>query len=630
MQRQTCRKIKSQFLVWRIGALPGMVIVGLIIIARVAGLMQSLEWLAFDNFLRKRSSESIDEKILIVEINEKDIRSVGKYPIPDKQIAALIRKLQSYNPRVIGLDIYRDLPVEPGNTELKKTFQDVKNLIAIEKVLPEKINPPPGLSSEQVCFADQVTDSDGKLRRTLLATPTPEGYKLSLSICLAQAYLAAMDIGLENGIRDENAMRFGDTEIPRFISNSGGYVRADDGGVQVLLNYRSSKNPFRVVSFNQIQSGKFKPEWVRDKIIIIGVTAPSVKDFITTAAIKSSEPSQGRVYGVKIQAHAVSQIISGVLEGRPFINTWSDSWEYLWILGWGILGIAFARLSKSPLKNFTAIGVASSALIITCYLLLLIWGWWIPLVPSLLVFTLNGVGLTALYQYDEALRSRIKSRQTLIERTFETIHNGPLQTLAKALKLVRDKKEVQPQYLISELENELEQLNKELRGIYEFLQQEPISQDRSLYLGNSLIIDLKDPLHEILYQIYSYTLERDFPYFQDLRIKIRTFEPIDDKQLSIEQKRGICRFLEEALINVGKHAIGLTRLEVACKKNEGWYILSIVDDGLGINSSTVGRGTQQFRNIAHQLKGRFRRSSVFPRGTLCELRWTATKFGIWN
>ena len=33
----------------------------------------------------------------------------------------------------------------------------------------------------------------------------------------------------------------------------------------------------------------------------------------------------------------------------------------------------------------------------------------------------------------------LKLSQAIIERTFETIHNGPLQSLAKVLKLVRDK-----------------------------------------------------------------------------------------------------------------------------------------------------------------------------------------------
>jgi len=284
------------------------------------------------------------------------------------------------------------------------------------------------------------------------------------------------------------------------------------------------------------------------------------------------------------------------------------------------LGIYFARLTKYPLQNLLAVGITSMILIGGSYLLLLIWGWWVPVIPAMLVLTLNGVGLTALFQHDQSLRSKINARQTIIERTFETIHNGPLQTLAKALKRVRDR-DLPPDELLTELEKELEKLNYELRGIYEFLQREPLNQDSSLYLGNGIELNLQNPIHEVLYQVYTHTLERDFPCFKTLKVTVRTFEPLEDRHLSIEQKQGVCRFLEEALCNVGKYATGLTRLEVICKNNNGWYTLSIIDDGLGIKSFKEGQGTRQFRSIARQLKGKFRRSPVSPKGTLCELSW---------
>ncbi len=628
MQSEFWRKLKEELAIWRVGALPGMVVIVLVMIARITGSMQSLEWLAFDNFLRLRPAEPLDERILIVGINEEDIRSVKKYPIPDQEIASLLKKIHSFSPKVIGIDIFRDLPVGSGHNELVSAFQDIKNLIAIEKVLPEQIAPPPALPPERVCFADQITDSDGNFRRSLLATPTPQGYKLSLSLCLAEAYLANQGFSLENGIRDRDAMRFGDTELPRFFPNSGGYVRTDAGGVQVLLNFRSGKERFRFISLNDIKTDNFQPEWIRDRIVIIGMSAPSVKDFLTTAAVTSTKPASGRLYGVEVQAHAISQIISAVLNSRPLLTSWADGWEYLWILGWGILGIIFARLTNSPFRNLLAVAITSTILTLASYLLLLYGGWWVPFVPALLVLAFNGVGMTALYQYDQALRSRIEARQAVIERTFETIHNGPLQTLAKSLKRVREQ-DLPEKELIPELEKELEKLNYELRGIYEYLQREPLTQDRSLYLGNSLSLSLQDPIHEVLYQVYIHTLEREFPCFKSLKVKIVTFDPIDDRHLSFEQKRGLCRFLEEALCNVGKHATGLTRLEINFSKNEGWYILKIVDDGLGSISSHEGRGTQQFRNLARQLKGKFTRSSLSPRGTLCELSWPVAKYYFW-
>ncbi|KOP27427.1 histidine kinase [Hapalosiphon sp. MRB220] len=622
------RIIKEQIIIWRVGLLPGIIVILLVITTRLSGYMQSLEWLAFDNFLRIRPAEAIDERIIIVGINEKDIHSIGTYPIPDKEIAALLRKLNSLAPRVIGLDIVKDLPVEPGHAELISTYRDIKNLVAIEKVLPEIFSPPPTLSPEQVGFADQIIDADGKLRRSLLATPTNKEYKFSLSVCLAKIYLAKKAYTLENGIRDPETMRFGNIELPRFLPNSGGYIRTDAGGLQILLNFRSGSKRFRILSLNDIKNGKYQPQWIRDRIVIIGITAPSVKDFITTSAVTSIQPAEGRIYGVELQAHASSAIISAVLDSRPLLHTWTDYWEYAWIISWGILGIAFARVTKSPWRNLVTIVIASTILTVVSYLLLLFWGLWVPLIPAILVLNLNGFAMTALYQYDQALRSRIEARQALIERTFETIHNGPLQTLAKALKRIREQ-DLSSVELLPILEKDLEKLNYELRGLYEFLQREPLTQDRSLYLGKGLLLNLQDPIHTVLYQVYDHTLQREFSYFNTLRIKIVTFDPIDDYHLSIDQKRGLCRFLEEALCNVGKHATGVTRLEVSCTQNERWYTLKIIDDGLGSISSKEGRGTQQFRILAKQLRGKFTRSPLSPRGTLCELSWPIPKLGFW-
>jgi len=628
MKPELWKTIKEEIAIWRVGALPGIAVIGLVMLVRLTGLMQSLEWLAFDSFLRLRPYEPTEERIVLVGIDEDDITTHTNFSLSDQDLAQLLLRLQTYKPRAIGLDIYRDLPVNPGYSELVTVFQNFKNIIGIEKVLPDEIAPPPALPPEQLGFADQIIDDDGKLRRSLLATPTNQGYKLSLSLRLATIYLAHHGIGIENGIRDRAAIRFGQTEIPRFFPNSGGYVRTDAGGVQTLLNFRSGRTRFRILSLYDLTTEKFNPDWIRDRIVIIGVTSPSRKDFIPTSAIESIESAPGRVYGVEIQAHAVSQIINAVLNSRPLLNTWHDGWEYTWILAWGLVGIAIARLTKSPLISLLAVGIASVILLGFCYLLL-IWGWWVPLIPALFVLGLNGMEITALYQYDKALRSGIKTRQAIIERTFAEIHNGPLQSLAKVLKLVRDQDEPMNNSLL-EIEKELEKLNHELRGIYEFLQREPIDQETSLYLGKSLVLNLQDPLHEILYQVYNSTLEREFPCFKTIKVKIRNFEPINERALNIEQKRGLCRFLEEALCNVGKHATGVTRLEVTCSSSEGWYTLSIIDDGLGVNSSREGRGTQQFRNLARQFKGKFRRVPLSPRGTLCELSWPMPKFYFWQ
>jgi CHASE2 domain-containing sensor protein/two-component sensor histidine kinase len=618
MQQEIWRKIKHEITIWRTGALPGLVVIVLIILARLSGSLQLLEWLSFDYFLSLRSAEPLDERIVIVGINEADIQSVGTYPIPDQEIAALIKKLKNYNPRVIGLDIVRNIPIEPGNTELIKIFKESKNIIGIEKVLPpDTIAPPPALRTEQVGFSDVIADRDGKYRRQLLGTHTDAGYKFSFGLRIAQAYLSGEGITLENGIYDYHAMRFGSTEIPRFLPNSGGYVNEDTGGVKVLLNFRSGKERFRTLSLDEIKTGKFNSQWINNRIVIIGITTPSAPDFINTSAIAGSK-LHGQIYGAEFHAHNVSQIISAVLDGRPLLKTWSDDWEYIWILGWGFVAISLGWLTQSAWKNLLAAGIASLWVVGIGYYVLLCWGWWIPVAPVLLILAINGVGLSAFafYQYDRSLKAQISIRQRAMELAFTEIHNGPLQTLAVLLR------DTQDQDLPKEkLNSRLKALNIEIREIGEYLTRETLNQEESLRLVSGLKIDLKRPIHDLFYDIYSSTIERKLPYFETLKAKIRSFEPIEEQHLSIEQKRELCRFLEEAICNVGKHAEGVTRLSATGTKKDGWYSLKIKDNGPGMRSLSESNGTKQSKNLAKQLGGFFSRESLSPKGTLCELTW---------
>lgn len=609
------KTIRNGIAAWRHVALPGAIIIGLVTAARLTGMLQWLEWKAFDQGLRLRPAEAVDERILIVGINEADIQRAGTYPIPDGTIADLLKKLQAAQPAAIGLDVVRDLPVQPGHAALVEAFQNPR-VIAVEKVLPMTVKPPPTLPPEQIGFADALPDADGALRRSLLGTSDlQDDWHYSLTLRLAETYLAIKHIALENGSRDPDAMRFGAVELTRFQPNFGGYVRTDAGGIQVLLNFRSGRNPFRVVSLQAVQSGNVDPAWIRNRIVLIGITAPSVKDVVNVSAIDSNSPAQ--IYGVEAQAHAVSQIISAVLDQRPLLNAWADGWEYAWIVGWGILGICLGRVVRAPLWLMLGVAIACIALISISYGLLLL-GWWIPMVPALLVLLLNGAGLTAFYRYDQDLRSRLQDRQRVIDYTFSTIHNGPLQTLAGVMRQMQSQEMSSSQILVK-----LQQLNRELRSVYDSVRQDALVQSHQFYLSYEHELNLEEPLHQVLHEVYSSVMERDLPCFQALKVQLVTFEALDERYLSVEQKRALCRFLEEALCNVGKHAVNATRLEVRCGCSQGRNSIQVMDNGSGSNPSLPdGMGTQQAKRLAQQLRGRFVREKRSTGGTLCELSWS--------
>lgn len=627
------KKIRQYIKLWREVALPGLSVVGLVMLVRFMGLLQSQEWLAFDRLLRLRPTEAVDPRIVIVGINEDDINYVESFPIPDRQLAKLINILQAYQPRVIGFDIFKTQNRNLERTQLASVFRESANLIGVEVALNQSetfnVKPPSGLPPERVGFADLIVDADGKLRRSILASKTHDGeLKYSLPLRLAQAYLQEEGIAFHHGSRSYDSIQFGSTELPRFLPNWGGYVRADANGNQVLLNFRSHRQPFRTLSLRDVLTREFDPNWIRDRVVIIGMTAASVKDNFITSAVKGtlytdalgiqhSSNQYQWIYGVEVHAHATSQIISTVLDGRPLLRVWSDIWEYLWILGWGLLGLILGLVLRSPWKTFSSLGLASVLLVGICYVFLL-WGWWIPLVPTLLA--LAGAGLTASF-FDRDLRTLLEQRSLTLQRSFEAIHNGPLQTLAVMLRSLGEE-----EVSTEKLRSQLQELNQELRSIPDSLSQEMLTRDESLCLEGNIVLDLQTPIAELLYQVYDITLRRHFQGFTTILSFIPpNFEPLAESHFSTAQKRCLCLFLQEALCNVGKHAKGATRLDVICTRESLWYCLKIIDNGAEViyeSNDTGGRGgTKQAHEIARQLRGKFQRFSHSPQGTVCELTW---------
>lgn len=224
---------------WRSVLITTPSVAGIVILLRLAGLMQPWEWAAFDQYMRLRPQEASDDRIVIVGINLADIKKIRQPIVPDGVYAQLLQKLKARKPRAIGLDIYRDLPVEPGHEELVKVFASTPNLIGIQRVVGdnqrEPIDPPPVLKNKgQVGANDLILDADKKVRRGLLYLTDKNGETVySFALYLALLYLDAEGIAPEIVGQTKN-WRLGKTRFIPFAANDGGYVRADDRGYSTL------------------------------------------------------------------------------------------------------------------------------------------------------------------------------------------------------------------------------------------------------------------------------------------------------------------------------------------------------------------------------------------------------------
>ncbi|WP_263983684.1 CHASE2 domain-containing protein [Nostoc flagelliforme] len=200
------------------------------------------------------------------------------------------------------------------------------------------------------------------------------------------------------------------------------------------MNFRNSNQPFNIVSLRDILNGQVDAELLRDRIVLVGNRNMSAGDIFYTSTLSNLNLS-GQIYGIDYHAHVISQILSSVIDRRTMLHSWGEFGEYTWIFVWGFLSIIIGRLTQSAQANLLTVSVAAFCLFSCGYIVLWVWGVWIPVAPSFLILAVNGVGLSAFYQHDKFLRLQINERQNTIQNTFTVIHNGPLQTLAYGLKL---------------------------------------------------------------------------------------------------------------------------------------------------------------------------------------------------
>ena len=174
--------------------------------------------------------------------------------------------------------------------------------------------------------------------------------------------------------------------------NAGGYQNEDVGDYQILINYRSRTAPSEQVSLMDVLEEKVDPELIRDRVVIIGYTAPSTQDVLLTPYSAGLEEGQ-LMPGVIVHGQVVSQILSSALDKRPLIWYWSQGVEFLWIWGWSLIGgILTWRQIKQVWFVIIAEGVAFILLVGICYGTLVLAGW-IPLIPSAMALVLTAFGV---------------------------------------------------------------------------------------------------------------------------------------------------------------------------------------------------------------------------------------------
>ncbi|MBW4478759.1 MAG: CHASE2 domain-containing protein [Tolypothrix brevis GSE-NOS-MK-07-07A] len=359
------------------------------------GMLEPIELKLFDQMIQMRGNPGLDPRILVVGVTEKDLEKLQKWPLSGEILDKLFTKLEGYQPRVIGLDIFRDLRVEPGHDKLLKHLQNSDRIISVCKH-SDSVNsptpPPAGTQIEQVGFSDVVADTDDIIRRNLLLVQ-PESTSActtpySLGLQLALRYLG----NIQPKFSANKELQINNTIFKPLQRNSGGYEKVDTNGFQILLNYRSV-NPVKLVSVSEVLGNQVEPALIKDKIVLIGSTAPSLKDIFNTP-YSASQQENPKMAGVVVQAQMVSQILSAVLNKQALFWFFPEWGEVVWIWVWSLGGGIIAWRIQHPLSLTLGTVVILTLLLGVNYIIFTQAGW-IPVVsPALGLIIATGSVVT--------------------------------------------------------------------------------------------------------------------------------------------------------------------------------------------------------------------------------------------
>jgi CHASE2 domain-containing sensor protein/predicted Ser/Thr protein kinase len=390
--------------------LSSMAIAFLVIGIRYLGWLQPMELMAFDRLMQLRPLESPDSRIVLITVDEADIQYQSqqnmslRWSLADEALAQLLAKIKPYQPRTIGIDIYRDFAVESDYPNLAQELQTSDRLYAVCKVpAPQDGNlggtpPPPEVPLSRLGFSDFVADSGDVIRRQLIHLTPPAASdcktEYAFSLQLALDYLNRN--GIESQITPAGHLQIGTSTFKPITKHSGGYQGIDAAGYQILLNYRSLKSVQNIapqISLKDILSDRYSAQLqnlIKDRLIIIGVIASSSSDDWQTPYSRQSSLVQKQIPGVYIQAQMIGQILSTAIDHRPLIWWWSNFWSTIWIGGWGLLGGILGWYLRPPLLLGSAIALAQLILFLSCWLIFLQAGW-IPLIPAGLSLLLTAI-----------------------------------------------------------------------------------------------------------------------------------------------------------------------------------------------------------------------------------------------
>ncbi len=360
-------------------------------------LLEGLNHSIYDSYLSSSKDLKPSPIPIIVDINEESLKKYGQWPWPRYRIALLLEKIHLLGATSVGIDIIFSEPDQSSPHNIQEQLQQQlgfslnftglpSELMDYDKILanilkggpfvlaydlrfdpktpPTSVTAPPlnivlsktahaapeatylhtatsSIDNLEIFnkaitasgFINSAPDSDGVIRRSPLLIRVGNNYYPSLALAVLMQSMEVNHLGLK--LRYGGAdLRLGDTSVPL------------DGKSNLLIKFKGKGRTFRYISAVDILEDKLTANELQEKIVLLGTSAPSLKDI-------SNTPFDAYCPSVEIFANIIDNILSKDFLTQP---DWVFNAELTLAIGVGILSTLFLYWSN-PLGSIAVLGI---------------------------------------------------------------------------------------------------------------------------------------------------------------------------------------------------------------------------------------------------------------------------------
>ena len=334
------------------------------------GVLDATEQFAYDQRLRWTTANSVDDRIVIIDIDESSLAVEGRWPWSRDKLAHLIDQLfDNYGVAMVGFDVVfpeRDessglkILQELASTDFSDDPKFKSKVVQLEPSLnydrifadslqdrtivlgyyfnddadqtagaiPEPIFQAGSFTGRNILFTtargfganlpelqsaarnaghfNPQIDSDGKVRSIPMLYEFDGAYYESLSLAVARLYLGVDSV--EPGFAE--ATKTGSNNSGLEWLQVGSRKVPVDKHVRSLVPYRGKRGSFPYISATDVLSGVADADALIGRIILVGTSAPGLLDLRST-------PNDKVYPGVEIHANMIAGVLDNKIKDNP-------------------------------------------------------------------------------------------------------------------------------------------------------------------------------------------------------------------------------------------------------------------------------------------------------------------------